>query len=277
MIIDGPTPSLARYIFTSESKKYYSSYTPCLGTYWMLKMMGIAVDFDGTAGWDIFWTFAFGMDSITIGYVATTMAESFVLMLFLIWYLSVVLPWNSKTPRPFYFLLKISYWIPTEYNASSARSKYKRLHTHHEEPPEAAVVVASGRAVTMSFGKSTALDSADFKILDKQITVFLGHNAAGKTTILKTLAGIVSPTKGSVQVCGYEVATHPSKARKNISFCQQDDVFFADLTVSEHLIYFGLLILLDEPTAGIDPENKGDVWDLLLDIGQTCAVVLTTH
>ncbi|KAL3203182.1 hypothetical protein MRX96_042076 [Rhipicephalus microplus] len=246
-------------------------------------MMGIAVDFDGTAGWDIFWTFAFGMDSITIGYVATTMAESFVLMLFLIWYLSVVLPWNSKTPRPFYFLLKISYWIPTEYNASSARSKYKRLHTHHEEPPEAAVVVASGRAVTMSFGKSTALDSADFKILDKQITVFLGHNAAGKTTILKTLAGIVSPTKGSVQVCGYEVATHPSKARKNISFCQQDDVFFADLTVSEHLIYFGLVWLRSPRyiimilNKRIDPENKGDVWDLLLDIGQTCAVVLTTH
>ncbi|KAH7957174.1 hypothetical protein HPB52_015785 [Rhipicephalus sanguineus] len=321
MIIDGPAPSLARYVFTSELTKYYSSYTPCLGTYWMLKMIGIAVDFDGTADWDIFWTFAFGLDSITIGYVVTTMAESFVLMLFLIWYLSVVLPWNSKTPRPFYFLFQISYWIPTEQNVSSVRSKYKRPRTHHEEPPDTALVVASVRAVTMNFGNLIALDSVDFKILDKQITVILGHNAAGKTTILKTLAGIVSPTKGFAQVCGYDVATHPSMARKNISFCQQDDVFFTDLTVSEHLIYFGLLkgvpyslikqraeevlddlyltdcqyalpshlsggvikrlsvaiavvsrpkvILMDEPTAGIDPENRGDVWDLLLDLRQT--------
>lgn len=169
----------------------------------------------------------------------------------------------------------------------------------------------------------------DLKILDKQITVILGHNAAGKTTILKTLAGIVRPTKGCTQVCGYDVVTRSSLARKNISFCQQDDVFFADLTVYEHLIYFGLLkgvpyslikqrveevlddlyltdsqheqprhlsggvrkrlsvaiavvsrprvILLDEPSAGIDPENQGDIWDLLLDIRQTCAVVLTTH
>ncbi|XP_065300099.1 phospholipid-transporting ATPase ABCA3-like isoform X2 [Dermacentor albipictus] len=286
MIIDGITPSLAHYVFTSESRKYYSSYTPCLGTYWILKMIGIAVDFDGAAGWDLFWTFAFGLDSITIGYVVTTMAESFVLMLFLIWYLSLVLPWNSKTPRPFYFLLQ-------------------------------------------KFGNLTALDSVDLKILDKQITVILGHNAAGKTTILKTLAGIVRPTRGCIQVCGYDMVTRSSFARKNISFCQQDDVFFADLTVYEHLIYFGLLkgvpyslikqrveevlddlyltdsqhqqpchlsggvrkrlsvaiavvlrprvILLDEPSAGIDPENQGDLWDLLLDIRQTCAVVVTTH
>ncbi|KAH6932399.1 hypothetical protein HPB50_005311 [Hyalomma asiaticum] len=277
IIIDGTSPSLAHYVFTSKSRKYFSSYTPCLGTYWILKMIGIAVDFDGTAGWDLFSTVAFGMDNITIGYVVTTMAESFVLMLFLIWYLSMVLPWNSKTPRPFYFLLQVSYWIPTEQKVSSTRSKYKRMHSHHEETPDTALVVASVRAVTMDFGKVTALDSVDFKVLDKQITVILGHNAAGKTTVLKALAGIVRPTKGCCQVCGYDVVTRPSMARKNISFCQQDDVFFADLTVSEHLIYFGLVILMDEPSAGIDPDNQGDLWDLLLDLRQTCAVVLSTH
>ncbi|KAK8761636.1 hypothetical protein V5799_027095 [Amblyomma americanum] len=149
MAIDGIQPSLARYVFTSESSKYFASYTPCLGTYWILKMMGIGVDFDGAANWDLCGTKAFGLDSVTIGYIVTTMLESGVLMVFLIWYLSVVLPWNSKTPLPFYFLLQ-------------------------------------------EFDKIKALDSVDLKIIDKQITVILGHNAAGKTTIIKTIAGLFS-------------------------------------------------------------------------------------
>lgn len=46
-VIDGIEPSLAHYLFTPKFRKYFSSYTPCLGTYWILKMIGIAVDFDG--------------------------------------------------------------------------------------------------------------------------------------------------------------------------------------------------------------------------------------
>ncbi|KAH9376434.1 hypothetical protein HPB48_008492 [Haemaphysalis longicornis] len=37
------------------------------------------------------------------------------------------------------------------------------------------------------------------------------------------------------------------------------------------------MILLDEPTAGIDAENKAEIWDLLLDLRRTCAVVVTTN
>lgn len=57
--------------------------------------------------------------------------------------------------------------------------------------------------------------------------------------ILLLLSGMVPPTAGRVLICGYNVAENTREARKNISFCQQHDVFFADLTVREHLIFFG--------------------------------------
>lgn len=328
-IIDGIEPSLAHYIFTSKSSKYFSSYTPCLGTYWILKMIGIAVDFDGVANWDLFSVQALHLDTITIAFVVTTMAEGFLYNVFLVWYLYLVLPWNSRAPLPFYFILQVSYWCAFARDEKRPKSKYKRLISHHEEMPRDATVIARAHAVTKKFGDVTALDSVDLFIYNKQVTVVLGHNASGKTTLLNAFAGVLPPTKGTIHVCGYDMARHSWHARHHLSFCQQDDVFFADLTVWEHVAYFGLLkgvpfgiirarvaevlddlnlvsvagilpgylrvntikrlsvaiavvskpnmILLDEPTAGIDAENKAEIWDLLLDLRRTCAVVVTTN
>ncbi|XP_054933571.1 ABC transporter A family member 5-like isoform X2 [Dermacentor andersoni] len=54
-----------------------------------------------------------------------------------------------------------------------------------------------------------------------------------------------SPTRGTVNVCGYDMIQNTAEARAYLSFCQQQDVFFPDLTVWEHLAYFGALKGID--------------------------------
>uniref|UniRef100_A0A1S4L760 ABC transporter domain-containing protein n=2 Tax=Ixodes scapularis TaxID=6945 RepID=A0A1S4L760_IXOSC len=72
---------------------------------------------------------------------------------------------------------------------------------------------------------------------------------------------------GMAVVCGYDVVRQTSSARKSIGFCQQKDVFFSDLTVWEHLVYFGRLKGLREGQVSdqaaemlqaVELEEKGD-------------------
>ena len=80
-----------------------------------------------------------------------------------------------------------------------------------------------------------------------EICVLLGHNAAGKTTTLQILAGMISQTSGSIQINGVEI-TQDYEMEKNgvgqqISFCPQDNTLFDYLTVQEHFeMYIGLRI-----------------------------------
>lgn len=49
---------------------------------------------------------------------------------------------------------------------------------------------------------------------------------------------MLGPSKGSVMVCGYDVAKQTAFARKNVSYCPQHDVFFDDLSVQKHVHYY---------------------------------------
>ena len=61
-----------------------------------------------------------------------------------------------------------------------------------------------------------------------QIFVLLGHNAAGKTTTISMLTGMVEPTSGLIQVLG---DTQLDKIRSKIGVCPQHDTLYEDLTV----------------------------------------------
>ncbi|KAM7306039.1 hypothetical protein ISCGN_015935 [Ixodes scapularis] len=91
----------------------------------------------------------------------------------------------------------------------------------------------------MHFGQQKALDGVDIEIYEKQVTLLLGHNGAGKTTLMSILTGMLNPSGGVAVVCGYDVVKNTALARRSIGFCQQTGVFFPDLTVWEHLVYFG--------------------------------------
>ena len=68
-----------------------------------------------------------------------------------------------------------------------------------------------------NFGSCAALQGVDLSIPAGQIAGLLGPNASGKTTLLKTIAGLLQPTAGKIQY--YDNAEYGPMARKTISFC----------------------------------------------------------
>ena len=86
-----------------------------------------------------------------------------------------------------------------------------------------------------------AVDSVNFKAYDGQITALLGHNGAGKSTTMNMLTGMLKPSDGSAVINGYNITNEMDSIRQSLGLCPQHNMLFTDLTVDEHLIFFGML------------------------------------
>ncbi|KAF7257138.1 hypothetical protein EG68_05796 [Paragonimus skrjabini miyazakii] len=91
-------------------------------------------------------------------------------------------------------------------------------------------VYASKQAV------NAAVSGLTMNIFQGQITVLLGHNGAGKTTTLSILTGLYPPTSGTAFVNGHDIQKDIGSVRKSLGFCPQEDVYFKNFTVEEHLV-----------------------------------------
>ena len=184
------------------------------------------------------------------------------------------------------------------------------------------------------FGKKTADENKALKDVSFSVQVgtcfgLLGQNGAGKTTLFNIVTGMISPSSGTVFVCGFDVRTHIQDVRRLIGLCPQFDCLWGDLSPREHLQFFsrlrgrsrsdavieaeellnatGLqacstrissrlsggmrrrlalaiamcgnppLVVADEPTTGLDPQHRRQVWDLLNTIKSNRVLWLTTH
>ncbi|MDP1670005.1 ABC transporter ATP-binding protein [Phaeovulum sp.] len=94
------------------------------------------------------------------------------------------------------------------------------------------------KGVAKVFGAFTALHSIDLTISDREFVVLLGASGCGKTTLLRIIAGLDSPTKGEVWIGGRRVDMLPPRER-GISMVFQNYAVFPHLTVFEN-IAFGL-------------------------------------
>ena len=86
-----------------------------------------------------------------------------------------------------------------------------------------------------------AVDSVNFKAYDGRITALLGHNGAGKSTTMNMLTGMLKPSDGSAVINGYNITNEMDSIRQSLGLCPQHNMLFSDLTVDEHLIFFGML------------------------------------
>lgn len=71
------------------------------------------------------------------------------------------------------------------------------------------------------FEEKTVVNNLSLDFYENQITGFLGHNGAGKTTVTFILCGLYSPDGGTAHILGYDIRTHMSKIRTSIGFCPQ--------------------------------------------------------
>lgn len=87
------------------------------------------------------------------------------------------------------------------------------------------------------YGKITALHGINFEVREGQIVTLLGSNGAGKSTTLKTLSGIVSPSAGKITFCGEDITNMPAHeiVKRGLVQIPEGRLIFKDLTVAENL------------------------------------------
>ncbi|MGI5842414.1 MAG: ATP-binding cassette domain-containing protein [Christensenellales bacterium] len=85
--------------------------------------------------------------------------------------------------------------------------------------------------------KVYAVKDANLEINGGEIFGFLGHNGAGKSTIIKSIVGIQPITSGSIEVCGYDVDKQPIMAKRNIGFVPDHYALYEKLTGREYINY----------------------------------------
>ncbi len=91
------------------------------------------------------------------------------------------------------------------------------------------------RGLTKRFGSLTAVDHVDLTIPRARIYGFLGPNGSGKTTTIRMLCGLLTPTEGEVEVLGYSVPRDAERLRRSIGYMTQKFSLYGDLTVRENL------------------------------------------
>ncbi|MGK7396042.1 MAG: ABC transporter ATP-binding protein [Candidatus Cyclobacteriaceae bacterium M3_2C_046] len=93
--------------------------------------------------------------------------------------------------------------------------------------------------LTRKFGSFTAVDHISFSVKKGEIFGFLGANGAGKTTAIKLLSGLLSPSGGKAKVAGYDVFSEAEKIKQNIGYMSQKFSLYEDLTVAENIRFYG--------------------------------------
>jgi ABC-2 type transport system ATP-binding protein len=91
------------------------------------------------------------------------------------------------------------------------------------------------KALTKLYGEFVAVNELSFSVQPGEVLGLVGPNGAGKTTTLRCLAGIIPPTRGKVQIGGYDLAHDPISAKKQLAFMTDEPRLFEYLTIWQHL------------------------------------------
>ncbi len=99
----------------------------------------------------------------------------------------------------------------------------------------------SARNLSKKFGDFTAIDNLSLSVPKGSIYGFLGPNGCGKSTTIRTLTGLLTPTSGQVNVLGYEIPSEAELLRQKIGYMTQKFSLYQDLSVAENLRFMGTI------------------------------------
>jgi ABC-2 type transport system ATP-binding protein len=189
--------------------------------------------------------------------------------------------------------------------------------------PDAAV---RADGLVRRFGPVEAVRDVSFAVVRGEIFGLVGPDGAGKTTIMRMLAGVLPPDSGTIRLAGIDVVAEPERAKPRLSYMPQRFGLYEDLTVAENIFFYGELfgvtrrerrvrggelldaaglstfrdrlagrlsggmkqklglvcalihtpevLLLDEPTTGVDPVSRRDFWAILYSLRESGVTIL---
>ena len=97
------------------------------------------------------------------------------------------------------------------------------------------------KELTKKFGDFTAVDNIDLSIKEGEIYGLLGPNGAGKSTIINMICGLITTTKGCIEILGKDNQKNSNNAKRNIGVVPQDIAVYEDLTCLENVKFFASL------------------------------------
>ena len=104
------------------------------------------------------------------------------------------------------------------------------------------------RGLTRRFGQFVAVDGISFDVGRGEIFGFLGSNGAGKSTTIRMLCGLLSPSAGTATVGGIDVTRDPEGVKRRIGYMSQRFSLYELLTVDQNIRFFGGIYGLDDQT-----------------------------
>ena len=94
------------------------------------------------------------------------------------------------------------------------------------------------QGLTKKFGDFTAVDHVSFTVQPGEVFGYLGPNGSGKTTTIRMLCGLMTPTEGTANILGIDVMKEPEKVKPLIGYMSQKFSLYNDLTVLENLQFY---------------------------------------
>ena len=177
----------------------------------------------------------------------------------------------------------------------------------------------------------TAVRSVSFGVKRRECFGLLGHNGAGKTTVINMMTGLFPPTSGTGLVGQYNIQNNMENIYSEMGICPQHNIIWGELTAESHQYFFGRLkgqkgaalknevkrnleavnlampnlknrgaagfsggmqrrlsvansivgnpsvVYMDEPSTGLDPASRRQLWDVISKAKRDKSVILTTH
>jgi ABC-2 type transport system ATP-binding protein len=99
--------------------------------------------------------------------------------------------------------------------------------------------------LSKKFGDLTAVDDVSLTIGRGEFFAMLGPNAAGKTTTIKLIAGLMKPSAGTASICGFDVQSQPLEARRRLAYVPDFPFLYDKLTAWEFFRFTGQMFQLD--------------------------------
>ncbi len=95
--------------------------------------------------------------------------------------------------------------------------------------------------VSKRYNDTTVVKSLNLKIGEGEIVGIIGHNGAGKSTMMKMTAGLVEPTSGSIRVMGRDIQKEGVKVKGQIGYLPEESPLYEAMTAQQYLMFFSEL------------------------------------